>query len=386
MKGGALYLYDNALDRLDVFIDDGRLDSVTNLLEPQLFPVSAFEQYTEMEFRFISSQRVYAVALWGVNTTSIASKPVLTIENFAGFWEPIDHSLIVAEVNPFQPAHLIALFDEPVDALRLRVTPVVNAGTSMSIGHIQFATVLQDHDLADSDWSQELLDIASKDESEGGQIFTAGGATRRQLSISHQTMRAELMYGIPDNQQPIQLGAPDVTNNWSPVGGADLQHSLTSGQNGQNLQWNDVLETGANYLLEYELRARRVSGTVLDFGLQLSSAPQPEFLQPGRRFAHFFAISDNLSVFASTGSYTVDLEILSLNRTSSPAPTGFPIPTWTELLAIAGLSKPIGVVLWPTRPTEARVSTIFGYVDSYKPYFNEDGRLTGGGLTLTETF
>ncbi len=379
-SSGAIFLYDDANDRLDTFIDDGRLDVPDNILVPQLEPKATCAGYSVMEFRWTGTEQVGAVCLWGTNQLIFSQLPILTVERWSGSsWVEVAFELYVGEATQFSPTHLVAVFDEEVETTRMRVTPFASS-SSISIGYIQFAKVVQGLDTVDAGYGVTPFTTSVLQPTKSGQIVPQRGSQYRRIRINHRTLNPTLMHGYPSGEERVQLPAATIAfGRWSGSGSGPF--TMPSGEDQDVVTFSGALESGANYLLEYRCRIEGQGSSInpptLNFNFSLQAGH-------GRRFVHFTASSTDLEIVGGTlaSPSSLEIEILGLYKVNeSPAEVR---RTMTEVIGIAATGLPIGLIIRPSRPTRAGVSTVFGFVESFQEYTDLDGEMKAGGLTIAE--
>jgi hypothetical protein len=379
MQGnGAVLLYDNAAQR-GTFIDDGRIDEPGLLLTDQLAPAASFPGFTVMEWQWGSAESIDAVALWGTSQVFLINAPTVSVERWTGSaWEDIPGSLLVAEPSAFQPAHLVFIFDATVETTRLRVTPLATSEI-LSVGAVQIAKMLRHPALVDSGWSTDYQDIATKDASDGGQIYASAGKVSRRFSIAQTVLPAEVMYGIPRRTE-VALGAPDILTGFS---AASDTYTLAAAIG--EIAWTDVLDVGLSYVLSYDSRA---FGVELPFGNfpALNIANPFTWLSLGHRSIHFTATSSDLSLVAQAGGESVfQVGSILLEQANIAPASPAERRSMSDLIAISGTSKPVGLIIRPSTPIETSFLTAYGLLDSIQPYTDQGEGLTAGGFAIVES-
>lgn len=379
MQGnGAILLYDNAAQR-GTFIDDGRIDEPGLLLTDQLAPAASFPGFTVMEWQWGSAESIDAVALWGTSQVFLINAPTVSVERWTGSaWEDIPGSLLVAEPSAFQPAHLVFIFDGTVETTRLRVTPLATSEI-LSVGAVQIAKMLRHPALVDSGWSIDYEDIATKDASDGGQIYASAGKVSRRFSIAQTVLPAEVMYGIPRRTE-VALGAPSTITGFASAGGA---YTLTAATG--DLEWPDALDIGRDYVLHCDLR---VTGQGSDpNGFEAVLVAPFTVLKPGYRSIHFTATSSDLGFFFQQFSSPASLQLssIALEKASIGPVSASAARSMSDLLAISGTSKPVGLIIRPSTPIETSFLTAYGLLDSIQPYTDQGEGITAGGFAIVES-
>lgn len=390
MNKGAVFLYGNEFDENTTVTGDGRLSYVENLLKPGNDPKAEFSSFTEQLFEFSSVRQIEAIAILGADFDFNFGQPAITIEiDDQGGFDEYEYDLIVADANAFQPRHLVALIRNPprtAEAVRL----TLNWGTEVvRFGGLFMGRAVQAPELADTGWSVRPEDVGDKDTSVGGQIYADSGPIARVFEVQHQTLTDRYLYGFPADQVsisfpkdfPVLGGSGTYTNGVARSVGSFVQYFVS---------YENVITPGNFYSIEYAAHVY-AQGTAFSPGnLSLNG----DTLALGRRVYEFEAAAGetDLDFVLSTSSpanSTVEFELLSVKEQSdgpSFAPLfNAPRPSLSELIARSGTSGLVGVCLRPSSPAYSTWTTFFGFVESFAPYRDRQGNLTGGGLRIRET-
>ena len=385
MKSGAILIYDNLVDTIT---GDSQITDSQNLLTPQLSPVARVSGATRLDVRLTNSDFVNAVALWGVEFPFDQGYG-FDVERWNGsVGTYIPASIIVSQSTAFSRMNLIAIFDQPVQLNRLRIN--ISAGSAlMNIGHLQVGKAIQDESIADAGFSIQPVDVAIKDRSSGGQQFSQGTRVVRRVTVNQGTVPAELLYGRPKIGESMPFGNPVVAGDFIAEGEFwRLDEDDTGG-----LTWPGLLVSGEHYIVEVE---SRVSGSYsLSEAFRFETNLDSSEILAGRVFVHATAISADLEFFGASGSLSlpagavVFIRLLSITKTPTQ-PLGLsdpPLANLTKFLAESGTSKPVGLVLQPSSPLKATDTSIFGIIESIRPYTDipGSGDYTAGGFTLLES-
>lgn len=404
MNEGAVILYGNKLeDSSQIDVTSGAFTNVTNLGTGTLSPKAEFTGSIQFEITGLTAiadqVQVNAIAILGCVYGFNSGTPAFTVEYenpvASGTWIEVEHDLVVVEPNSFQPRHFVLLLREDIIQRQPRVSIQLGLET-MEIGEIFVGKFIQAPELADAGWSVRPSDVGTKDESEGGQIYADSGAVTREFEIQHATLSPQYLYGFPKDLERITLPTPTVVAGTATVDGQKVT-ATTAGT--VTVRWSGILSASSSYVFNYSagIFGVGVAASYPELSLDNADGSYPlDYLLAGRRAKHFRQASGtNLDVtFIIASGQTVELEALGLFETSDTPPylqgvagtAGIAnLPSLSEMIALEGTSGLVGVILRPSDPLYSTWTAAFGYIESFSPYRDRSGTLSGGGFRLRET-